>query len=623
LRILTHSNAPWAPTGYGQQMALFVPRLRDIGHEVLISSFYGLHGKSSMWHDVHVLPGGLDGYGNDTIWAHANFVKADLVMILVDAWVMAVPKGEGQRTVNITPVDCFPLSKMDEERLKESGATVFAISQYGQRCLADAGIDAFYTPHGIDTKLFAPARNRLEIRDEIAAPPGAFIIGLNAANKDAVRKGFPEQILAFAEFHQRHPNSLLMIHALIQAPGALNLNDIIERSGYPGLKDAIRFTDQYSLLSGMVQPQNLSAWYSSLDLLTNCSFGEGFGLAVVEAQACGTPVVVTDFSAMTELCGSGWMVGSEKFWNGAHRSWWAKPRVSEIVKAYESAWRARESGQMEIKKRRARKFALKYDVDTVFNEYWVPALEAVEKQLQETGVMPAAGNPDIRMSGGLKWRYTDDFKFGDQLALGHEADLEPWVFKGLPADGVFLDIGAHVGHWALRAAKRCKRVIAIEANPETATRLRENIALNDLTNVTVHAVAAWDEETELSLFSAHGHSRDGTANVIGGRPNEVEVGKVPAVRLDVLLASEPRIDVIKIDVEGVDIRVLHGLTTLLDRHQPRLFIEDHSIYGMYEKTDLSNALTELGYQWQDITYGYIEATPKENAQVGASTTVKE
>ena len=383
MRILFHSNAPWVGTGYGSQTSLFTPRFQDLGHEVFISSFYGLHGKGSVWNNIHILPGGLDGYGNDIIWGHADHVKADIVIILVDAWVMPIPPGKGRITVNITPVDCFPLSMMDEERLKESGATSFAMSRFGQGCLEAAGIPAHYTPHGIDTKIFSPAKNRLEIRDEIQMPPGAFIIGLNAANKDAVRKGFPEQILAFAEFHQRHPDSLLMIHSLTQGPGALNLNDIIERSGYPGLKESIRFTDQYSLISGLVQPQNLAAWYSALDILTSCSYGEGFGLPIVEAQACGTPVVVTDFSAMTELCGSGWLVKGEKFWNGAHRSWWSKPRVDEIDKAYERAWQARESGAIDLKKRRARKFALQYDVDYVISEYWVPALEAVEKRLAE------------------------------------------------------------------------------------------------------------------------------------------------------------------------------------------------------------------------------------------------
>jgi glycosyltransferase involved in cell wall biosynthesis len=45
--------------------------------------------------------------------------------------------------------------------------------------------------------------------------------------------------------------------------------------------------------------------YSAMDVLLNPAMGEGFGITVLEAQACGTPAIVTDFSAMTEVCGGG------------------------------------------------------------------------------------------------------------------------------------------------------------------------------------------------------------------------------------------------------------------------------------------------------------------------------
>lgn len=383
LRILIHSNSPWAPTGYGQQTALIAPRLVALGHEVAVSAFYGLMGKPSTWEGIPIFPGGLDGYGNDLLWGHAGYFRADLVIILVDSWVMNVPPEWGHKTVNLMPVDCWPLGAMDEEKIRASGATIFAISKFGHQMLEEAGFTPEYVPHGIDTKAFFPARNKLEILDELQIPPGTFVIGMNAANKDAVRKGFPEQILAFAEFHERHPDSLLMIHAMIQAPGALNLHEIINRSGYKNLLEAVRFTDQYALLSGLVQPKNLAAWYSAIDVLSSCSFGEGFGLPILEAQACGTPVVTTNWTAMPEITGSGWTVNGEKFWNGAHKSWWIKPKIAEITRAYEKAYQARENDSMELYAKRARKFALKYEVDKIMEDHWVPALAKAEQRVRE------------------------------------------------------------------------------------------------------------------------------------------------------------------------------------------------------------------------------------------------
>jgi glycosyltransferase involved in cell wall biosynthesis len=386
LRILLHTNAPWAPTGYGQQAAILAPRLRSLGHEVVISTFYGLHGRPTGWEGFTILPGGLDGYGNDIVWNHARHVKADLILILVDAWVIQVPADLGIHVANITPVDCLPFSVMDEEKLRASNATPLAISRFGEKMMTEAGLKPLYVPHGIETDIMSPAKNRAAIRDELSVSSDTFTIGINAANKDAVRKGFPEQILAFAEFHERHPDSLLMLHSMIFAPAALNLQDIIARSGYKDLGDAIRFTDQYSLLSGLVQPRNLAAWYSCLDVLSNCSYGEGFGLPIVEAQACGTPVVVTDWTAMTELCGSGWKVPGEKFWNGAHKSWWLKPRISSIVAAYEKAYQERGTPAAETRQSRARRFALKYDADLVTKKYWMPVLGQLEEQIASSAI---------------------------------------------------------------------------------------------------------------------------------------------------------------------------------------------------------------------------------------------
>jgi FkbM family methyltransferase len=602
LRIVLHSNAPWCGTGYGQQTALLAPRLRELGNEVYISSFYGLSGKPSMWQDYHVLPNGLDGYGNDVIWGHATHVQADIVIILVDAWVMQVPPEKGMCVVNLTPVDCEPLSMMDEERLKNSGAMPFAISRFGEQMLRNAGLQPQYTPHGIDTKLFAPAKNRLEIRDEIQMPPGAFVIGLNAANKDAVRKSFPEQILAFAEFHERHPDSLLMIHALANSPGALNLNDIILRSGYDAakLKAAIRFTDQYSILAGLVQPQNIAAWYNSIDLLTNCSYGEGFGLPLIEAQACGTPVVTTNFSAMSELCGSGWLVHGEKFWNGAHRSWWCKPYVHEIVRAYEKAWQARETNTMDLRKRRARRFALQYDADTVMEKYWVPALAAVEKRLEEGVIVSAAG---------LKWRVHDRHYnlTGDRLGPQHEEAIEQEVLSLLPHEGVFLDVGAHVGHYALRAAKAGATVIAIEPSARAADRLAENLKLNDLlAKVTIHRLAAWDSDVPLKLESITGIG-DGSGQAIP-HPD----GTITGMPLDALITDRPRLDLVKIDTVGSELHVIAGLVKTLAQLSPVLFIQDYSAHGAYSHSDLLKLLASLNYsaEVKDTTDArYIIARP--------------
>ena len=101
--------------------------------------------------------------------------------------------------------------------------------------------------------------------------------------------------------------------------------------------------DQYRYLFDPFPPEEMAAIYASLDVLLNASMGEGFGLTVLEAQACGVPAIVTDFTAMREVCGAGWKVGYERHWTD-QASWQARPHVEELVESLEACYRLDERG---------------------------------------------------------------------------------------------------------------------------------------------------------------------------------------------------------------------------------------------------------------------------------------
>ena len=84
--------------------------------------------------------------------------------------------------------------------------------------------------------------------------------------------------------------------------------------------------------------------YSSLDVLLNPAMGEGFGLPILEAHACGVPAIVTDFTAMSEVCGAGWKVGYDRV-RTPLRAWQAWPNVEEIVESLEQCYGLAERGQ--------------------------------------------------------------------------------------------------------------------------------------------------------------------------------------------------------------------------------------------------------------------------------------
>jgi glycosyltransferase involved in cell wall biosynthesis len=392
MRILFHSNAPWCGTGYGQQVAIWAPRLRDMGHEVIISAFYGLNGQPSVWNGFQILPGGQDVFGNDIVRAHYERVQADLLLTLMDVWVVDPNAVKGLNVVHWHPIDCDPMSVGDKNSLMGSGAQSIAMSKFGKRKLEEAGFQPMYAPHAIDTNIFSPRPQRDQLRKEFGVE-GKFVIGMNAANKDAVRKGYPEQFYAFARFHKRHPDSVMLVHALTAAPQALDLPVITRQLG---VAEDIRFTDQYAYISGMITPEHIANWYSSLDLFSCASYGEGFGIPIVEAQACGVPVVVTDHTAMHELCGSGWKVKGEPFWNGVHQGWWASPRVDEIERAYEQAYQEWKTAKGANRRKKARKFALQYDIDYVEREHWKPIMQELEAKINE---VPSDGGSGVHRIG--------------------------------------------------------------------------------------------------------------------------------------------------------------------------------------------------------------------------------
>jgi FkbM family methyltransferase len=597
-------------------------RLPTLGHEVAVSAMNGLDGRPLDWDGTLVLPSGMRPYSNDVLGAHARRVFGDdpgLVLVLYDVWAIdPVPLREFA-TAAWAPIQSHPVPPADLEFFQASGALPIAMSRYGERELTAAGLQPVYVPHAVDTSVFKPLTDgeRSVAREMLGVPGDAFVIAIVAANKDKTppRKAWGEHLAAFAAFRERHPDARLLVHTLLETPTGVNLTRLVYDLG---IAEHVQFTDQYAQVAGLYGPQDVAALYGCADVLSNCSWGEGFGLPVLEAMACGTPVVVSDGSALTELCGSGWLVETQPYWHPFAESWWHAPIVKEIVAAWEQAYSHARDPQLRAK---AREFALGYDADTVLTQHWKPALEMLEQYAGAVPIQPPNRNHGAvplptATADGLRW-FQRGGNTEDWIAIHHEESLTPVLDGLLPAGGVFVDVGAHVGRWALRLAAKASRVLAVEANPATAAVLRAHIALNDIDNVDVLEMAAWDSETRLDLADPNGKVTGGSTRVV--ESVEGDGALVQARPLDAVLADWGP-DLVKLDVEGADLHAIRGMAATLARCKPTLFIEDHSIYGYYRLDDLKALLGELGYGWREITASlpggrsapYIVAAPKED-----------
>jgi glycosyltransferase involved in cell wall biosynthesis len=381
VKILWASNAPFVGSGYGVQTSLFGPRVAALGHDLAFYATFGVDGGCLTWQGFNIYPTDR-AWGNKTMAAcaahHGDGLDDVLVVTLSDAWVLdpaSWPKD--MRVAMWAPVDHNPLPGIIRQRLAHETVTPIAMSRFGERMMRDAGLDPLYVPHGIDTQMFRPQpEERDRLRREMNVPVDAFLVGMVAANNGKPtfsRKAFPQVFQAFAKFRETHRDAVLYVHTNEHAAnnenGGLHLRPLARACGIPPA--SIRFTDPLSWELG-VQRSDVAGLMAAMDVLVNTSFGEGFGVPIVEAQACGVPVIVTDHSSMTELCGAGWLVDGDPWYDAPQDAWFKCPSVDGIVDALGEAY-ASWGTMVEP----ARRFALQYDVETVMDDHWQPALETL------------------------------------------------------------------------------------------------------------------------------------------------------------------------------------------------------------------------------------------------------
>lgn len=368
-RILWHSCAPWAASGYGTQTMYWTRELKRLGHEVSISTYWGIQGGATTWEGMAVLPGYGGNYCSQSLYQHAKSFNPDLVITLGDVWVMDPNLLREIPVAHWLPADCRPMSVADKSIVDASGAELIAMSKFGYDRFKTAGFNPVYVPHAIDTNVFKPLDNVAELRETCGLEENQFVIGLNQANNDAIRKALPEQMMAFAKFAQTHPDAILTLHTGVHQEGGQDLEAVAENLG---ILDLVRVVDQYRYTAGMITPKDLNEWYNVIDVLGATVYAEGFGLPIIEAQAAGTQVITTNASSMPEINPHGLSVEGQPFWNGVHKGWWASPSISDIAAAYERAYETRK----DVDSAKLRRFVRNnYTVAKVSKKYMQPAIE--------------------------------------------------------------------------------------------------------------------------------------------------------------------------------------------------------------------------------------------------------
>ena len=175
-----------------------------------------------------------------------------------------------------------------------------------------------------------------------------------------------------------------------------------------------------------------------------------------------------------------------------------------------------------------------------------------------------------------------------------------------------LVVGSHIGSLVVPISKLCKRVVAVEANPNNFRLLETNIKLNDVTNVELHHVAASANEEmirfQMNTVNSGGSKRVPVHNRYIYTYDNPEIIEVQAYALDAYL-DDHAFDLVLIDIEGSEYFAMQGMTSILGQTKTLIveFLPHHitNVAGVTLDDFLAQVpehFTKLTVPTKDATY---------------------
>jgi FkbM family methyltransferase len=159
----------------------------------------------------------------------------------------------------------------------------------------------------------------------------------------------------------------------------------------------------------------------------------------------------------------------------------------------------------------------------------------------------------------------------------YENETAKEFLKNINPSNCILDIGANVGYYSILAASKANKgkVFAFEPNINLHTQIKNSALLNKFTNIQIvpHAVSNVHNQ-ELKLYISNADNKGMSALEIPENYSGL-TETIICVTIDewIKTANIQKVDIIKMDIEGAELKALHGMQNTLIKHKPILFIE--------------------------------------------------
>lgn len=186
------------------------------------------------------------------------------------------------------------------------------------------------------------------------------------------------------------------------------------------------------------------------------------------------------------------------------------------------------------------------------------------------------GKPTLVPRGGLQWTLDPECAVQRRLLYHGVLDIHDSasLLDRIGPGSVFFDVGSYFGYYALSAAARGAASFAFEPVPANFELLEKHVTLNPSLEVTALPLAVSDFEGEVT-FNLPPAGNRGTGSMGVGVVGAGEQTAVNAVTIDSFVRERQlqRLDAMKIDVEGAELKVLAGGRQSIERFRPTMLIE--------------------------------------------------
>lgn len=413
LNILAWSNAINQQSGYGICQKHLLPRIdTKSNHSVVQLACSGLkRAPPTTLEGVKVYPKSNYGgeLGEQDIEHVVQRENIDIILIHLDAWAIADSMKQLGESPNVPPIVMYaPIDHNGPEYMPGSALwrPVFDVTErivpfceFGERVLREDGVseDLIADPilHGVDPDIFQPGTGE----DPKGLDEKEFVVGFFKALQGT--RGGHERVLRtfrnFLDAEDAWDDAFLYVHCAQYGKNAFDLPtliaefDLTENVLLPSPSEYRWFADD----------DRMGKLYSGCDVVLNTARGEGFGLPVLEAMACETPVIAGAYSSMPELvlgeegeitheevdvnvvdAPRGWLIPTwdERMTIGKH-NYRRRYQPDHILSALQTAYHNPEI--REKKGKRGREFALEHTWSDKADQF-IDLFDRLDDELWET-----------------------------------------------------------------------------------------------------------------------------------------------------------------------------------------------------------------------------------------------